>query len=486
MKYHLVVLGCQMNQSDSERVNRIMSEMGYDSTDTEEAADIIGMIACSVRQKAIDKVYSKISKWNKWKNKRSLITFVSGCILPDDQKKFLKLFDLVFDMKEVEEFPCMLREYGVHIPDPSHYLSESQNGNTGNTLPEKEHPGFVVDFKSLSTNQPNINPDNQNSGTQAWNIEPIYNSTFEAFVPIQNGCNKFCTFCAVPYTRGREVSRSSVGILNEISSLLTKGYKSITLLGQNVNSYGLDKKGEELSFAQLLEAIGKMIDSHNSDVWVYYTSPHPRDMTRDVIEVMSKYKGIAQQIHLPIQSGDEKVLIRMNRKHSVTKYREIIGWIRELMPQATIFTDIIVGFSGESDEQFENTRLAVKEFEYNMAYIAMYSPRPGAASFNWHDDVNHTVKKERYALLTEDLSEVAQKWTSQMVGKNYKVLVRGNDRKEGFLSGHTEGKIVVRFPSDDESLIGQFVSVKIEFAGPFSVEGQLVDISVLNEEIKVG
>lgn len=471
MNYHLVVLGCQMNHSDSERVNRIMADLGYHETNKEEEADIIGIIACSVRQKAIDKVYSKIAKWNKWKDKRGLITFVSGCILPDDQKKFLGLFDLVFDMKEVEEFPKMLREYGVNIPNSNFYLSENES------IDEEDN---TILTKGLDLSKVKL----ADVGMQAWNVEPIYNSTFEAFIPIQNGCNKFCTYCAVPYTRGREVSRPSEEIMGEVKKLVDNNYKSITLLGQNVNSYGLDKKGDELSFAQLLDGIGKIIESSDKDVWVYYTSPHPRDMTRDVIEVMAKYKGIAKQVHLPLQSGDEKVLIRMNRKHSVDKYREIVKWIRELMPQSTIFTDIIVGFSGETDEQFESTRMAMKEFEYNMAYIAMYSPRPGATSFKWKDDVPHSVKKQRYATLTEDLTIEAQKWSDKMVGQTYKVLVRGKDRKEGYLSAYTEGKVIVRFVSNDESLIGQFVNVKIDHAGPFSGEGTLVERTVeVNEKV---
>lgn len=463
-----------MNQSDSERVSRIMLEMGYVLTNNEQDADIIGIIACSVRQKAIDKVYAKIAKWNKWKNKRSLITFVSGCILPDDQIKFLKLFDLVFDMKIIEEFPRMLREYGVNIPNVNFYLSDNDGLNSDTySYNDDNKKSVFLNLKPLDAL-----PESNDDGTQAWNVDPIYNSTFEAFVPIQNGCNKFCTYCAVPYTRGREVSRPSDHIIKEVELLVIKGYKSITLLGQNVNSYGLDKKGYEISFSMLLEKIGKIIDKHGKDVWVYYTSPHPRDMTKDVVEVMARYKGIAKQIHLPVQSGDDEVLMRMNRKYNIDKYSEIIKWVRGLMPQATIFTDIIVGFSGETDEQFENTRKVLRKFEYNMAYIAMYSPRPGAKSFEWSDDISHVEKKRRYAVLTEDLTIVAQKWTDQMVGKTYQVLVRGNDRKEGYLSAHTEGKIIVRFESDDNSLIGNFVNVKIVSAGPFSAEGVLVEKTV--------
>lgn len=474
MRYHLVILGCQMNHSDAERVQSVMAQMGFEQTDREEDATLIGIIACSVRQKAIDKVYSKIAKWNKWKNKRQLITFASGCILPDDRQKFLKLFDLVFDMKELASFPDMLKQYGVAMP---HLLDDTvakrAKAQPHKETQEKPKPS-APDFSSFA---PVVPKEKKVEQIDVWDINPVYHSHFEAFVPIQNGCNKFCTFCAVPYTRGREVSRPSHEILDEVSGLVSKGYKSITLLGQNVNSYGLDKKGEELSFAQLLDKIGTIADASGHETWIYFTSPHPRDMTREVIETIAKHRSLAKQIHLPLQSGDDKVLIRMNRKHGMSRYREVVGWINELLPQAAIFTDIIVGFTGETDEQFHNTRLAVKEFKYHMAYIAMYSPRPGAASFAWSDDVSHAVKKDRYAVLSNDLAEVAQVHTSQMVGNVHRMLVRGHDKKEGYLTGHTEGKITLRFASDDDSLIGQFVDVMVESAGPFSAEGKLVEVS---------
>jgi len=461
MKYHIVILGCQMNQSDAERVNAVMAKMGLVQTDLEEVASIIGIIACSVRQKAIDKVYSKISKWNKWKNKTNLITFVSGCILPDDHKKFLKLFDLVFDMKELAALPVMLSHYGVVSP-----VSLM-------TVPENLEENITVKFgKQVFTGLQPVSK--VKSPPQTWEVEPIYNSNFEAFIPIQNGCNKFCSFCAVPYTRGREVSRPSKEILAETEALVKNGYKSITLLGQNVNSYGLDKRGEELSFAQLLDKIGIIADKSNDDVWIYFTAPHPRDMTRDVIETIAGHSSLAKQTHLPIQSGDDEILKRMNRKHSVERYGEIIQWIRELLPTATLFTDIIVGFAGETDEQFENTRKAVRRFNFNMAYTAMYSPRPGAAAFEWGDDVSHQIKKKRYAVLADDLSEIALEQTKKMLNTTVKMLVREKDRKEGYLSGHTEGRIVVRFPSTDLSLIGKFVNIKIESVTPFSVEGIVV------------
>mgnify|MGYP006293781783 CR=1 FL=1 len=439
MKYHLITLGCQMNLSDSERVVSVLDEAGYTWTDNEEEAGLIGILACSVRQKAIDKVYSRIHKWNKWKNNKNLITFISGCILPADHEKFLKLFDITFQMKDLPKLPDFISKYGVTTP---------------------------VHLKA------GIDPHNENI-ERFWNLKPSYQSGFEAFIPIQNGCDKFCTFCAVPYTRGREVSRPSKDILAELSLLVAQGYKSITLLGQNVNSYGLDKKGNEITFPELLRQIGELGNRLKEEFRVYFTSPHPRDMTDEVIEVIAEYPVLGKQIHLPMQSGDDKVLMKMNRKHNMEKYRHIVQTIRRLIPQATLFTDIIVGFTGETEEQFQNTRKAMEEFKFNMSYTAIYSPRPGATSHRWDDDIPIDEKKRRLHELTEELRKHTIPYNENLKGKTVRVLVRGEDRKEGFLSALTEGKLIVRFASNDKSLIGNFVDVKITSASDFSMEGEL-------------
>ena len=445
MKYHLITLGCQMNLSDSERVASVLNEAGYTWTDNEDEAGLIGILACSVRQKAIDKVYSRIHKWNKWKNHKNLITFISGCILPNDHEKFLKLFDITFQMKDLPKLPEMISRYGITTP---------------------------VHLK------PGIDPYNENI-EEFWKVKPSYQSDFEAYIPIQNGCDKFCSFCAVPFTRGREVSRPSKDILAEVALLVSQGYKSITLLGQNVNSYGLDKKGEEISFSELLREVGELGNRMNKEFWVYFTSPHPRDMTDEVIEVIAQYPVLAKQIHLPMQSGDDKVLIRMNRKHNMEKYRQIVHSIRRILPQATLFTDIIVGFTGETEKQFENTRKAMEEFRFNMAYTAMYSPRPGASSHRWDDDVPPEEKKRRLHVLTEELRKHNRIYNHNLLGKTVRVLVRGEDRKEGFLSALTEGKLIVRFPFEGENLTGQFAEVKITSASDFSLEGELLKVEEL-------
>ena len=440
MKCCLVTLGCQMNRSDSERIRTVIEGMGYELTDEEREADLIGVVACSVRQRAIDKVYEKIRRWNQWKSERPLLTFVSGCILPADEKRFLKLFDLVFRMGELPELPERIRQCGVPIGSP----------------PLLEELGEV------------------DARTGFWKVEPTYTSPYEAFVPIQNGCNKFCTYCAVPYTRGREVSRASADILAEVEKLVGRGVKLITLLGQNVNSYGLDRKGEELSFAQLLREVGEMGKRSGKEFWVYFTSPHPRDMTREVIEVIAQYDCLARQIHLPVQSGDDEVLRRMNRNHSVADYRKIVADIRELLPSATLFTDIIVGFSGETGEQLENSAKLMEEVGFNMAYIAKYSPRVGAKAAEWPDDVTPQQKSERLARLTEILKRTSLAHNRRMVGKTCRVFVeRPDPRMAGALASRTEGRLPVRILDAPESCVGTFQDVEIVSAAELSLTGRI-------------
>jgi tRNA-2-methylthio-N6-dimethylallyladenosine synthase len=446
MTYHLLHLGCQMNQSDAERVRAVIEDLGYSPTDNEEEADLLGIVACSVRQKAIDRVYARIHAWNSWKNDRALLTFVTGCILPADRDKFLTLFDLIFDITELPRLPDLIRQYGVVMPAGA---------------------GHVIPPESL-----------QDPAKGYWWIAPRYTSRFEAYVPIQNGCDKYCTFCAVPYTRGREVSRPSKDILDEVQRLVEKGYKTVTLLGQNVNSYGQDRPGEELSFAQLLREVGEIGQRSRREFWVYFTSPHPRDMTEEVLRIIAAYPCLAKQIHLPLQSGDDKILLRMNRTYEVDQYRATVHAIRKILPTATLFTDIIVGFSGETEEQFGNTLSAMREFAYNMAYVAQYSPRPGAASFRWSDDVPHEEKSRRLHALNEELAAGALRRNQALIGTTCRVLVEGPDRREGYLAGRTEGRIPLRFAATDASLIGSFVEVRIVSVAPLSLQGELLPAPV--------
>jgi tRNA-2-methylthio-N6-dimethylallyladenosine synthase len=415
--------------------------LGLEETVVEEEANLIGIVACSVRQRAIDRVYSRIHKWNKWKKKRHLVTFVSGCVLDADGKKFAKLFDFLFKMDHLLDLGDLLRQVGM--------------------LPNVEPIELVSDADGLRTDY--------------WKVEPSYSSDIEAFIQIQNGCNKFCTYCAVPYTRGREISRSSSEILDELKLLVERGNKVITLLGQNVNSYGFDRNGEELSFAQLLEKIGEYGLDSGREFWVYFTAPHPHDMTNDVLEMVAKYPHLAKQIHLPVQSGDDDVLARMNRRYTVADYMKIIDEIRRLLPTATVFTDVIVGFLDESEENFQNTVRLMREVKFNMAYIAMYSPRPGAKAARIEDEMPKVEKNRRHRLLSEILCEESFALNRAMVGKVFRVLVENVDpRVEDCLRGRTEGKLIVRIKGASPELVGEFVDVEITEASNMSMTGVLV------------
>ncbi len=433
MKYHIVVLGCQMNISDSQRVKTVFDKLGYKYTENEDEADVLGVVACSVRQKAIDKVYSRIHKWNKMKKKqtRNILTFLSGCVLESDEKKFLKTFDFVFKMGDLDKVPEMISNYGITTP-----------GNL-----------------------------KKNNLTDFWQIDPHYDNNFDAYVPIQNGCNNFCSYCAVPYTRGRELSRPSTEIIREVKELVDRGFKQITLLGQNVNSYGSDRKDLEIGFPELLEELGKYGESSEKEFLIYFTAPHPKDFSEELLYIMSRYKCLAKWVHFPIQSGDNGILKSMNRNYTVEEYALSVEKIRNIIPDATLFTDIIVGFSGETEEAFQNSVKAMEEFKYNMVYIACYSPRPGAQSHKWEDDIPLEEKKSRLHILSDIMMKTSLEYNKKLLGKKIRVLLTGKDRKEEYYQGFTEGRVVTRVKIEDKDLIGKFVNIEVTDISHMSIEG---------------
>lgn len=414
VKYLLLPLGCSTNKADAERIAGVLESLGYEPTTNEADANIIGIVACSIRQSAIDRVYGKAHIWNERKKKESLITFVSGCVLKGDEKKFLKLFDFVVHLDEVPQLPALLREYGVTPP------------------------------------------------SSFWAIAPRRSSPFKALVPIQNGCDKFCTFCAVPYTRGREVSRPSEDIVHEVEQLIASGYKQITLLGQNVNSYGLDKPKKERTFAELLDTIGSIADGAERRVWVHYTSPHPRDMNQEVYETQASHRSLAHYLNLPMQSGDNTVLKHMNRRYTIEQYMEKLDLARQIMPDITVSTDIIVGFCGETLEQFQHTQDAVERGKFDLAFIAQYSPRPGAVAHQrFPDNVPKEEKKRRHTVLTAALAVTALANNHQLIGTTVPVLVETTSRKHGKLLGRTEGLKSVEFDIAPHVSVGEFTDITI-------------------------
>lgn len=422
LKYYIWVLGCQMNKSDSERVASVLGGLGYERTEQEKLADLIVVMACSVRQSAIDRIFGKVKKWNLIKRKREFKIILSGCVLDKDKPKMEKIFDFIFDISELSKLPLLL------------------SGN--------KELNFDDYFK----------------------IKPFYESSFSAFVPIMTGCDNFCTYCAVPYTKGRERSRLKKEIIKEVFDLIKKGYKEITLLGQNVNSYQNSKTKDQKSknqFAQLLREVNAI----PGDFWIRFLTSNPHDMSDEIIDAFSDCEKICDYIHLPIQSGNNEVLKNMNRKYTKEHYLNLIKKIRNKIPRVAISTDTIVGFPGETKKQFKDSVDVYKEVGYDMAYIAQYSPRTGTVSFNMRDNVKKEEKIRRDKELNKILEKTALKNNKNYIDRTVDVLVE--NEKKGYLLGRTRTFKLVRFKGS-KKLLGNFVKIKIFSVTPWAMEGVVI------------
>ena len=439
-KFHLIIFGCQMNYSDSERLTTVLKKIGYTETKQEAEADLIAIVAFSVKQAAVDRIHSKIHKWQLTKETRPLITILSGCVLDADKKKLAHQFDLFIDIKNLE---------------------------------------------NLADDIANIHPEEKLALPNFFDISPSYGSDYRAYVPIMTGCNKFCSYCAVPYTRGRETSRPSKHIINEVQKLLDKGYKEIVLLGQNVNSYGLDKKAEgpeqsrrnkEISFPELL----KKIDSLSNHFWLKFLTSHPYDMSDELITTMSKCKNLNDYLHLPVQCGSDEVLKKMNRHYTVAEYKKLIKKIKKQIPGMTLSTDIIVGFCGESDKDFEATKKLVKDVDYNLMYISQYSTRIGTVAAKMHkDDVPKAIKKERWQIMNDQLTIQSLAFNKNLINQKREVLIdivkQDDKQKNIFINiGKLSNYLPVYIENNKSLKIGEFYQVEITEALDWGVKAKLI------------
>lgn len=370
-KFQIITFGCQMNKADSERIVSIFKQLDFELTNKYENADYIIINACSVRQTAIDRIWGMARTFSRMKKVRPLKVILTGCVLEEDKEKFKNIFDLVFNIQEINKLYDFLQQ------------------------------GFVE--------------------TDYLNIRPQYLTSFHAYVPIMTGCNNFCSYCVVPYVRNREKSRLVRDVLLGVKELVTNGFKEIHLLGQNVNSY--DPKDHETytkqnpfqnNFAKLLWEINQL----TGDFRINFSAAHPKDMTDDVINALTLPKQM-NYLHLALQSGDDEILKDMNRKYTTAYYYRIIEKVRKVKPDIAIGTDIIVGFPGETEAQFQHTVDFYKKVCFDIAYLAKYSPRVGTEAAKMEDNISLVEKKRRWrvlqALMEKTTLEINQKYLGQEV-----------------------------------------------------------------------
>ena len=440
MKYKIVTFGCQMNKSDSERIAQVLESIGYKRASKEKEADLLVVNMCSVRQSAVDRVYGMAKKISKFKTQNSkLKTLLTGCVSKKDFLKFKNFFDFILPIKALQEWSEFLKKKRFHF------------------LPDQREKDFVKKLKC-----------------DYLKLKPKYEKNFSVFIPISTGCDNFCSFCIVPFVRGPLICRDHKEILKEAKKAIKNGAKEIWLLGQNVNDYS-SPSDPKINFAKLL----KMVNEIEGDFWIRFTSPHPKNFSDESIETMAKCQKVTPYLNLPLQSGDNEILKKMNRGYTIGQYKELVKKIRKafkkyrkgLEKEIAISTDIIVGFPGETKKQFLNTVKVFKKIKFDMAYIAQYSPRPKTIAEKMEDNVPKKEKERRWKILSKILEKIALKKNKKFIKKE--VLVLPAQRKGNFLIGKNFHYKTVKFLGD-KKLIGNFVKVKIKKALPFGLEGDLI------------
>ncbi len=459
-KYFIITYGCQLNVSDSERIAAVLEKIGYKSCSKMGEADLIVVNMCSVRQSAVDRVYGQIKNFIKLKRKNpKLKILLTGCVLEYDLKKFQTRFDYILSIKS--------------LPHWKNFLKKERNKEQFSVNQRR-----TVLRKSAKWQRTGLCHSNCNY----LKIKPEYRNNFSAYIPIIIGCNNFCSYCVVPYTRGVEISRPTDDILKEVKNLVKKGYKEIWLLGENVNSYHslIRVNKRVVNFAKLL----RMINDIPGEFWIRFTSSHPKDFSNELIETIAQCKKVTKYISLPVQSGDPAILKKMNRPYTVAQYKNLIKKIRCKIPNVFFSTDVIVGFPGETKKQFENTIKLFKEIKPDMAYIAQYSPRSGTAAFKMKDTVSLQAKKTREKNLTKVLKKIALENNKKYIGKIVEVLPASPDsrarrggleyERKGWLVGKTKNYKTIKLQVTSyklQDLVGKFVKVKVTGAIPWGLKG---------------
>ena len=429
--------GCQQNVADGEKIKGLLSEMGFSFADSPEDADFILFNTCAVREHAEDRVFGNVGALKNIKRRHpSTIIAVCGCMTEQERvverfKKSYPFVNLVFGTHVIHRLPEMLY---TAITDSKRVFLRGHEG-------EEVLEGI---------------PTRRDGTSRAW-------------VTVMLGCDNFCSYCIVPYVRGREKSRRPEEVVKECRQLIKAGYKEITLLGQNVNSYGKGLE-EKVNFAELL----RRIDAIPGDYRIRFMTSHPKDASRELFDVMAQSQHIPHYIHLPFQSGNDRVLKEMNRRYTREQYLELIRYARWVMPDVSFTSDVIVGFPGETYEEFQDTLSLIREVEFTSLFTFIYSPREGTRAATMPDPVSHQEKTEWFGELLKVQEEIAARRSAAMVGQTYRVLVEERNEKSGLLSGRTASSVVIDFPGGEE-LVGQYTDVKVTAARSWMLSGELAE-----------
>lgn len=428
--------GCQQNVADSEKIKGMLSEMGYSFTDTPDGADFILFNTCAVREHAEDRVFGNVGALKALKRRHpSVLIALCGCMMEQQH-----VADRIY-----KSYPFVGLVFGTH------YLHR---------FPE-------LLYESLFTGK-RVFVRGDDDRLVHEGIPVKRDGTFKGWLPIMYGCDNFCSYCVVPYVRGRERSRRPEEILKEANELVQSGYKDITLLGQNVNSYGKGLE-EDITFARLLSEI----DAIDGDYWLRFMTSHPKDCTKELIDTIARGRHISLHLHLPFQSGSSRILKQMNRRYTREQYLETVRYAKEKIPEVSLTSDVIVGFPGETYEDFKETLSLIRKVGFTSLFTFIFSPRAGTPAAKMDDPVPASEKSKWFSELLQVQEEIAAARCAHMVGQIVKVLVEGKTSKNDALTSRTSGNIIVEHDGPEE-LIGTFVHVKITKARNWILKGELL------------
>lgn len=430
--------GCQQNVADSEKVKGLLAQMGFSFTEDEEQADFILFNTCAVRGHAENRVFGNVGALKNLKHRHpSLVVSVCGCMMEEHQaSEHIRL-----------KFPFVNLVFGTHVI---------------HRFPELLWTALTESRRVFERG------DEQEDAHIVEGLPVRRDGTMRAWLTVMYGCDNFCSYCIVPYVRGRERSREPEAVLREFSGIVADGYKDVTLLGQNVNSYG-KKLEHPVSFAELL----RTLDRVEGDYRLRFMTSHPKDATHELIDAMAAGTHISHHLHLPVQSGSNRILKEMNRGYTREKYLELVEYARKKIPDLSLTTDIIVGFPGETYEEFRETVDLIREIGYTSLYTFIYSPREGTRAARLPDPVPAEEKSKWLQELCAEQEKISAVRCAGEVGKTYRVLVEERNPKTGFLTGRTDGNVIVNFPGGEEH-IGNFVDVRITAARNWILDGELI------------